>query len=127
MRPLITLVLILPTLTSLGQDKDSTNSTEYIFITESTPSYPGGQAQMNNFIRHNLSTPRGYRKVQGKVFIEFVVNEDGSLSDFRVVKGLADALDKSALRTVMMMPKWIPAKRDDKPIQTKMIIPITFG
>jgi len=128
MRPLTSIILILLTLTSFGQDIASTNPTEEeIFITEPMPSYPGGQAQMNNFIRHNLSTPRGYRKVQGKVFIEFVVNEDGSLSDFRVVKGLADALDKSALRTVMMMPKWIPAKRDDKPIRIKITIPVAFG
>lgn len=100
MRPLTTLVLVLLTLTLFGQDKDSANSTEYIFITESMPSYPGGNAQMNNFIRHNLSAPRGYREIKGKVFIEFVVNEDGSLSDFKVAKGLVDALDKSALRTV---------------------------
>lgn len=126
MRHLTTIILILLTLTSFGQDKDSAKSAEYIFITEPMPTYPGGQAQMNNFIRHNLSTPKGYRKVKGKVFIEFVVNEDGSLSDFRIAKGLTDALDKSALSTVMMMPKWIPAKRDEKPIRTKMTIPITF-
>jgi periplasmic protein TonB len=126
MRLLTVIILILLTLTSFGQDKDATKSTEYVFITEPVPSYPGGQAQMNRFIRHNLSTPRGYRKVKGKVFIEFVVNEDGSLSDFSVAKGLTDALDKSALRTVMMMPKWIPAERDKKPIRTKMVIPITF-
>jgi protein TonB len=126
MKLLTTIILILLTLTLFGQDKDSTKSIEYIFITEPMPSYPGGHAQMINFIRHNLSTPRGYKKIKGKVFIEFFVNEDGSLSDFKIAKGLADALDKSALRTVMMMPKWIPAKRDEKPIRTKMTIPITF-
>ena len=126
MKILTIIIPMLLTLISFGQDKDSTKSTEDIFITEPVPSYPGGQGQMNNFIRHNLATPRDYRKVKGQVFIEFVVNEDGSLSEFRVVKGLVDALDKSALRTVMMMPNWIPATRDDKPFRTKMIIPITF-
>lgn len=126
MRILTIIILMLLTLTSFGQGKDSTESTQDIFITDPLPSYPGGQAQMNNFIKHNLITPRGYRKVKGKVFIECVVNEDGSLSEFRVVKGLVDALDKSALRTVMMMPNWVPGRRDDKPIRTRMIIPITF-
>lgn len=126
MRLLTVIILTLLTLASFGQDQDSTKSTEHIFVTEPMPSYPGGQAQMDNFIRHNLYTPRAYRKIQGQVFIECIVNEDGSLSDFRIARGLADALDKAALRTVMMMPNWVPAKRGGGPIQTKVIIPITF-
>src|SRR6187549_2263182 len=120
MRQLPTIILTLLTLTSFAQDKDSTDTTNYIFVSEPMPNYPGGHAKMIKFIKRNLKYPRDSRTVQGKVHVEFVVNENGSLSDFRVVKGLVDSFDNSALETVKEMPKWIPAKRDDKPIRTKM-------
>jgi periplasmic protein TonB len=126
MRQLTTIILTLLTLTSFGQDKDSTDTTNYIFVSEPMPSYPGGHAEMIKFIKRNLKYPRDSRTVQGKVYVEFVVNENGSLSDIRVVKGLVDSLDNSALEIVKKMPKWIPAKRDDKPIRTKMVIAISF-
>ena len=90
------------------------------------PSYPGGHAEMKRFIKDNLKYPRHSGTVQGKVFIEFIVNEDGSLSDFRLVKGLVESFDNSALETVKKMPNWIPAKRENTPIRTKMVIPIRF-
>jgi len=126
MRQLTTIVLTLLTLTSFGQDKGSTDTTSYIFVSEPMPSYPGGHAEMIKFIKRNLKYPRDSTTVHGKVFIEFVVNENGSLSDFRVVKGLVDSFDNSALETVKRMPKWIPAERDDKSVKTKMVIAITF-
>jgi protein TonB len=126
MRQLPAIVLTLLTLTSFGQDKDSINSTTHIFINEPMPGYPGGHAEMTKFIKKNLKYPRDSRTIQGKVYIEFVVNETGSLSDFRVVKGLTDSFDNSALETVKKMPNWIPAKRDNKSILTKIVIPITF-
>jgi periplasmic protein TonB len=126
MKYLTVTILSLLTLTSFGQDKDSVNSTEYVFVSEPMPSYPGGHAEMNEFIKRNLKYPKDSGTVQGKVYIEFVVNENGSLSDFRVVKGLVDSFDNSALKTVKKMPNWIPAKRDNKPVRTKIVIPITF-
>src|SRR5687767_6612365 len=126
MRQLTIVILTLLTGTSFGQDKDSIDSNRIILVTEPVPGYPGGYAEMNNFIRKNLKYPKDSRTVKGKVFIEFVVNEDGSLSDFRVVKGLAESFDNSALAIVKKMPDWIPAKRDNKAIRTKMVIPITF-
>lgn len=123
---LTTIILTLLTTSSFGQDKDSVNSTEHIFVSEPMPGYPGGHAEMIRFIKKNLKYPKDSRTVQGKVYIEFIVNEDGSLSDFRIAKGLTDTFDNSALATVKKMPNWIPAKRDNKPIRTKMIIPIAF-
>lgn len=127
MRQLTTIILALLTLTSFGQEKDLVDSTNYIFVTEPMPSYPGGHSEMLKFIKENLKYPRDSKTVQGKVYVEFVVNDNGSLSDFRVVKGLADSFDNSALETVKKMPNWIPAKKDNKPIKTKIVVPITFN
>jgi protein TonB len=119
-------ILVLLALTSYGQDKDSVHSIVCIFVSEPLPNYPGGYAEMNEFIKRNLKYPKDSRTVQGKVYIEFVVNENGSLSDFRVARGLVDSFDNSALETVKKMPNWIPAKKNNKPIRTKMVIPIAF-
>jgi hypothetical protein len=97
MRQLTTIILTLLTLTSFGQEKDSVDSINYIFVEEPMPSYPGGHAKMIKFIKKNLKYPKDSRTVQGKVYVEFVVNDTGSLSDFRVVKGLANSFDNSAL------------------------------
>ena len=126
MRKLTTTILTLMTLTLFGQEKDSLHSTDHILVSEPTPSYPGGHAEMIKFIKNNLKYPNDSKTTQGKVYVEVVITEEGSLTDFRVVKGLTDAFNNSALEVVKKMPNWIPAKRDNKPIQTKMLIPITF-
>ena len=126
MRQLTIVILTLLAVTSFGQDKDSVDSNRTIFVTDPMPSYPGGNAEMNSFIKKTLRYPKDSIDVKGKVFIEFIVNEDGSLSDFRVVKGLVESFDNSALEAVKKMPDWIPAKWDNKTIRTKMVIPITF-
>lgn len=112
--------------TSFGQDKDYLDKDTIIFVTEPMPNYRGGYSEMHSFIKKNLKYQKDSRDVEGKVFIEFVVNEDGSLSDFKILKGLIESLNNRALEAVKKMPNWIPAKRDDKPFRTKMIIPITF-
>lgn len=98
----------------------------YIFIEEPMPMYPGGHAAMMKFIKKNLKYPRDARTVKGNVYVGFVVGENGSLSDFRIVKGLADVFDNSALAVVKKMPKWIPARRDNNPVKTEMVVRITF-
>jgi len=127
MRQLTAIILALLTLPSFGQDKDSNDSTHYIFVSEPMPDFPGGFAEMTKFIQENLKYPRDSGAIHGKVYIEFVVNENGSLSDFHVIKGLADSFDNCALQTVKKMPDWVPAKRDNKPIRTKIVIPIAFN
>jgi len=126
MRQLIIITLTLLTVTSFGQVKDSVDSIKIIFVTESMPEYPGGNNEMFKFLKKNLKCSKDSKDTKGKVYIGFTVNKDGSLSDFKVVKGLAESLDNCALETVKMMPNWIPAKSDNKPIQVKMVLPITF-
>jgi protein TonB len=115
------------TTVSFGQQKDSLETEEIIcFVSEPQPSYPGGFVEMNKFIVKNLRYPIEPKVTKGKVFVGFVVNENGSLSDIEIVKGLGDEFDKSALEVFKKMPNWIPAKKENKPIRTKMIMPITF-
>lgn len=86
-------------------------------------SYPGGHQAMNEFLIENIKYPVEAKKAkeEGKVYVSFVVNTDGSLSNFKVQKGVCESLDQEALRVVKLMPKWNPGK--DK---TSITLPITF-
>nr|WP_303657207.1 energy transducer TonB [Leyella lascolaii] len=66
------------------------------------------------------------RKIQGKVVVSFIVNEDGSISDAKVMKGVNPLLDREAMRVIGMMPKWKPGVDKDKPCRTMFAIPIVF-
>jgi periplasmic protein TonB len=119
-------ILIMP-LMALSQTevvshgKDTTN---HVFITEHMPEFPGGVKALQEYIYKNINQPRG---ADGNVFVSFVVMEDGTLSDIKVVKGLNDACDKSAMEVVSKMPRWIPANADGKKVATRMVLPIKFG
>jgi periplasmic protein TonB len=126
MRQLTTIILICFTLTSFGQDKDSTETTNYMFVSDPMPSYPGGIDSLRTVIKRNLKYPKGKVDYAGVVYVEFVVTEDGSTTDFKVVKGLCDICDKNAIETLKKMSKWTPAMVNDKPIRTRLILPVKY-
>lgn len=126
MRRLTTIILICFTLTSFGQDKDSTETTNYMFVSDPMPSYPGGIDSLGTVIKRNLKYSKGKVDYAGVVYVEFVVTEDGSTTDFKVVKGLCDICDKNAIETLKKMSKWTPAMVNDKPIRTRLILPVKY-
>lgn len=126
MTRLITIILTLIALTSFGQDKNSTDSTTCLFITDPMPSYPGGYGALKDFIKENLKYPKGKTDYVGTVYVSFVVKEDGSTDEFKIVKGLCETCDKNAIETLKKMPNWTPAMLNDKPTSTKMIVPVKF-
>lgn len=96
---------------------------------EQMPEYPnGGTAGLMNFISKNLKYPTYCQKegIQGKVVVSFVVDKDGSTTDFRVVRSVDRYLDKEALRVLMGMPKWKPGKQKGVPVRVKYTVPINF-
>lgn len=96
---------------------------------QTNPSYPGGDQAMVNFINKNMKYPKNElrKKIEGYVEVEFIVMEDGSLSDLKVVRSVSEGLDAEALRIVGMMPKWSPAiATDGSTVTCSMIIPVNF-
>lgn len=89
------------------------------------PRYPGGIAKALQFIGQHIHYPNGATKA-GRVFVTFNVMQTGQLNNVRVVKGLEPLLDAEALRVVRLMPPWIPAKRDGKPVESSYMLPVTF-
>lgn len=97
-------------------------------VVEEMPEFPGGMAECLKFISKNIKYPTIAQEngVQGRVIIQFVVNQDGSIVDPVVMRSVDPYLDKEALRVIKMMPKWKPGKQRGKAVRVKYTVPVTF-
>jgi len=99
-------------------------------IVEKMPEYPGGMKQMMKFVEQNLVYPDNMREkhIGGKVYIKFVVEEDGKIGNMSVLKssGFED-LDDEAMRVLKTMPTWIPGTQNNKPVRVFFNVPIAFS
>ena len=105
------------------QDQDGV----YLVVPE-MPEYPGGAAALLSSFREALVYPEDAKAegIQGRVLVQFIVEEDGSITNPVIIKSVFPSLDAEALRFVSKMPKWKPGKIDDKPCRTKYIVPLNF-
>ncbi len=92
------------------------------------PEYPGGTTAMFEFIQKNLKYPESAKEkgLEGRVFIGFVVEKDGSLSSFQVLRGVCDEIDAEAVRVLKMMPKWKPGMNNGEPVRVQYTMPFKF-
>ncbi len=88
----------------------------------------GGYEAFNAFIKAHLKYPSKARRnaIQGKVLIEFVVNKNGGLTQFKIIRSIDESCDREALRVLKKHPRWIPGHQRGRPVQVKMVIPISF-
>jgi periplasmic protein TonB len=96
---------------------------------EQQPSFPGGESELNKFIKKNLKYPPAALRngLEGLVVVQFVVNREGEISDVAVVKKLGGGTDEEAMRVVKMMPKFAPAKQNGRPVSFRYTLPVRFG
>jgi len=128
---LIIITLSLTVVFAKAQSKDSISkaSTEEIHTkVDQNPAYPGGVMEFYKFLAHTLRYPSAAREknIQGKVFVMFVVEKDGSLSTFKILKSLSDDIDKEAVRALELSPKWEPGLLSGHPVRTYYTVPISF-
>lgn len=95
---------------------------------ELSPEYQGGQKALLKFLASKLKYPVRARenKVQGKVYIGFIVEKNGSLSDFKMVRGIGAGCDEEAIRVLKLSPIWKPGYVNGKPVRTSYTLPIAF-
>lgn len=99
------------------------------FITvEVQPSFIGGNSEMYKFLGKNLKYPSAAQRanIQGKVFLSFIVEKDGSITDIETMKGIGFGCDEEAMRVVKLMPKWIAGKQNGRNVRVKFTIPVFF-
>jgi len=96
--------------------------------TDEMPSFPGGAEAFQKFLRKELKYPEDAlrRGVSGRVFIRFLVTDEGRIRDAEIVKGLGSGLDEEALRLVRIMPWWTPGRVNGQPVWVSYTMPILF-
>ncbi|HET6569101.1 MAG TPA: TonB family protein [Rhodothermales bacterium] len=101
---------------------------EVFTVVEQMPTFPGGLQAMYEWMQKEFEYPEIARKagVEGKVFVQFVVGNDGAIRDAQVVRGIGGGCDEEALRLIKAMPKWIPGKQNGRAVSVKFSMPITF-
>ena len=97
-------------------------------VVQDMPQFPGGPVAFLKWLTSNLKYPPSAQKekIEGKVVAQFLVNEDGSITDLKITKPLHPQCDREALRVLRTMPRWTPGIENDKPCKTRVCIPIVF-
>jgi len=110
------------------EDEEEVVEMEIFTVVESMPGYPGGDAQRMKFLQENIKYPQMAREsgIQGTVYVTFVVEHDGSVTDVRVLRGIGGGCDEEAIRVIKLMPKWNAGKQRGKPVRVQFNMPIKF-
>lgn len=95
---------------------------------EQNPEFPGGMTALRDFLQKNLRYPNGAVQagIQGKVYVSFVVNTDGTLTDVQTMKGIGFGCDEEALRVIRQMPRWKPGRQAGRAVRVKFNLPVAF-
>jgi TonB family protein len=97
-------------------------------IVEEMPQYPGGEDALMDYVSKNVVYPSEAQEkgISGRVFVSFIVEKDGSVSNVDVKRGIGGGCDEEAVRVIKAMPKWKPGKMKGKPVRVSYMMPITF-
>jgi len=100
----------------------------FVLLPEVQAEYQGGQAAFLKFLSKNIKYPKQAVRmtVEGTVYVQFIVEKDGSLNHIELVRGIGSGCDEEAIRVVGKSKKWKPAKQRGLPVRQKMVIPIKF-
>ena len=101
---------------------------EIFTFVEEYPEFPGGDKALREYILNNIKYPEVARTsgITGTVYVQFVVEKDGSISDVKVVRGIGGGCDEEAVRVVKSMPRWKPGKQRGQPVRVYFTLPIDF-
>lgn len=95
---------------------------------EKNPEFLGGEKALAKYLTNNVNYPLEAKEknISGRVFVSFVVEKDGSITNATIQKGRDPLLDAEALRVVKAMPKWHPAKNKGQVVRCQFVLPIVF-
>jgi TonB family protein len=115
---------------SINPDTTQNKPNEPIFTTvESEPMFPGGTEELYRFLAKTLRYPETMRNnnIQGKVFVTFIIEKDGSLSNIKSVRDVGYGSAEEAIRTLKLSPKWKPGYQNGHAVRVQYTMPITFA
>lgn len=97
-------------------------------VVEQMPEFPGGQQEMLKYIQKNVNYPPMAREngIEGKVFVQFVVEKDGSITNVSVPRGIGAGCDEEAKRVIQSMPAWKSGKQNGQAVRVQFTLPVQF-
>jgi protein TonB len=110
-------------------EEEPVTEPEIFRIVEEMPEFPGGTTALFQFLSTNLAYPRAAREAQisGKVFVSFVIERDGSLTNLKVLRSPHESLSEEVIRVLSIMPNWSPGMQRGKPVRVSYNLPIDFS
>ena len=111
------------------EEPDPEEQTDNVFVVvEQDPEFPGGMEALYRYLTENLQYPKLALEngISGKVYVTFVVEKDGSVSNPKILRDIGGGCGAEAIRVVKAMPKWIPGKQRGKPVRVQFNLPVNF-
>ncbi len=104
------------------------NNDRIFEVIDENAQFPGGDDECNKWLSEHIKYPAGAKEqgIQGRVFMTFVVEKDGTLSDIKVMRSPDPSLSQEAIRVVKEMPKWISGKNGGKDVRSRFNLPVMF-
>ena len=101
---------------------------EFFMVVENMPEFPGGDLGLMKFIQKNVRYPAIAKEynITGKVYVSFIVDKQGNVTNVKIVRGVDKNLDAEAVRVVSSLPKYKPGKQRGKAVRVMFTIPINF-
>ena len=109
----------------MGFEEGETGENDIFIVVEKNPRFNG---DLNEWLSRHLKYPAMAREnnIQGRVYVTFIVEKDGSITNVEILRSADPVLDAEALRVVKSMPKWEPGKQRNMAVRVKFTLPITF-
>jgi protein TonB len=109
-------------------DVEVVDEPDIFTVVEEMPSFPGGEEALFQYLAEAIKYPPLARDagIKGKVYVSFVVKEDGSVKDVKVLRGIGGGCDEEALRVVHKMPRWNPGRQRGKAVSVQYTLHLRF-
>ncbi|MDX8341343.1 energy transducer TonB [Draconibacterium sp. IB214405] len=116
------------TIFTAEKDEAEVNIDNILDRAEIMPEFPGGDAALLNYLSRNVKYPliAQENRIEGKVFVSFVIDEKGNIFNVTLARGVDTSLDREALRVVKSMPVWKPGRQGNRAVKVRYTVPINF-
>lgn len=114
--------------TSVPCTTDDTSADPVYVAVDTMPSFPGGNMARVKFLQDNMHFPDLARekRIQGTVYVTFIVEKDGKVSNVRILSGIGGGCDEESMRVVKLLPPWNPGKCGNNPVRVQMNMPLKY-
>ena len=110
-------------------DSLQTNDSDDVFVfVEVQPVFPGGDDARPKYLRENIHYPKDAKEagIQGTVYVSFIIEKDGRVTNVKVLRGIGGGCDKESVRVISNMPNWTPGTQRGKAVRVQYNMPIRF-